>query len=76
MSSNKPVVFCRDCRFSEPDQNSPWSLRCHNPEVNRHDSWALASSSKGRGSDCQGERKQGGWFAVCGIEGKKYEVRS
>ena len=73
--SKSPVVFCRDCKFSAPDQSSPWSLRCHNPEVNRHDSWALASSDQGRGTDCTTERRATGWFLICGVKGKLYEPK-
>lgn len=70
-----PVVFCRDCKHSEADRTSPWQLRCHNPDVNRHDSWALASSEQGRGTDCHTERRYTGWFSKCGIKGKLYEPK-
>lgn len=72
--SNKPVVFCRDCLFSEPDKSSSWQLRCHNPEVNRKDSWALSASEiSSRGTDCHGERMKTSWFAMCGMKGKRYQ---
>jgi len=75
MSTKLPVVFCRDCKHSKPEPNSTWNLRCHHPEVNRKDEWALSSTDiSGRGTDCRGERA-GGWFAVCGRKGKLYELK-
>ena len=71
----KPVVFCNNCKFAEPDPSSTWQLRCHNPEVNRKDSWALGSGTVGRGTDCHTERGKTGWFAICGIKGKRYEPK-
>lgn len=73
--SKLPVVFCRDCRFSEPDPTSTWQLRCHHPEVNRNDAWALASGTLGRGTDCRTEREDKGWFSDCGRLGKLYEPK-
>ena len=73
--SNKPVVFCRNCKHSRSDPSATWNLRCHNLDVNRKDSWALAASSDvGRGTDCHTERGNTKWFAVCGMKGKKYEA--
>ena len=72
---HKPVVFCRNCKHALPDKSSTWQLRCHNPDVNGKDSWALAASDTvGRGSDCHTERGKTGFFAVCGMKGKKYEA--
>jgi hypothetical protein len=72
----RPVVFCANCKHSQPDPISPWQLRCHNPEVNRYDGWALSSgAASGRGTDCFAERKNCGWFSICGIKGKQYEAK-
>jgi len=76
MINQKPVVFCRECIYSSPDKSSTWQLRCHNPDVNRFDSWALASAEESKGSDAHSERAKRGWGAVCGIHGKKFVVKS
>jgi hypothetical protein len=72
----RPIVFCSNCQHGKPDPNATWNLRCHNPEVNRADGWALGSPySAGRGTECTTERRKTGWFAVCGIKGKQYEEK-
>ena len=73
--SKKPVVFCRDCKFSATDPNGAWQLRCHNPEVNRKDGWALGCAETFRGVECVTERRDNGWFSVCGMKGKQYEPK-
>lgn len=75
MITKQPVVFCRDCKHSKPEPHSAFNLRCHNPEVNRNDSWALASTINGHGSDCSSERSKSSWFSRCGIKGKLYELK-
>ena len=74
---SRPIVFCAGCIYSKPEPNATWNLRCHHPEVNRRDSWALASGlgCGFRGSECRGEREKKSWFAVCGIKGKKWEPK-
>jgi hypothetical protein len=71
---SKEPVFCKDCKFAIPDGNASWGLRCINPRVNSEDSWALSSMSATRGTDCNTERSKRGWFAVCGIRGKQWEL--
>ena len=68
-------ALCADCKHSEPDQNSSWSLHCLHPKVNGNDPWALASAHKGRGTDCRGERERRSFLAVCGIKGKQWELK-
>ena len=72
---NKPFpVFCRDCRFSEPERDASWNLKCKNPIVNARDEWALASSAGGAGTSCKDERRVI-WFAACGRKGKLWEPK-
>jgi hypothetical protein len=66
--------FCRDCQYSKPEERSEWNLRCHHPNVNCKDEWAL-TSVKNDGSSAVDERKIK-WFATCGREGKLYEPRT
>lgn len=74
---SKPFpALCRDCKYSEEDKNSAWSLNCQHPAVNGADPWALASSAKGRGSDCRGQREQTSFLAKCGMKGKLWEPRA
>ena len=68
-------AMCRDCKHSEPEKNSSWSLRCQNPVVNGADPFALASSENGRGTDCRGERERKSLFAKCGLRGKLWEPK-
>lgn len=67
------VKLCKDCKWSIVDPTSPWQLLCANVEVNRKDPWVL-SSSKASGTNSRTERK-GRWFAVCGMVGKKWELK-
>ena len=70
----KEPVFCKDCNWVIPDGNAAWNLRCIHPTVNSKDSWALSSRGQTRGTDCSTERARTGWFAVCGMRGKKWEL--
>jgi len=70
----KNPLFCRDCRYSAPEPKSEWNLRCHHPQVNCKDEWALASSTND-GSNARDERTIK-WFAACGQKGKLYEPRA
>lgn len=72
---SKPFpALCRDCKHSEPDNNSAWNLHCQHPVVNAADPWALSSSDKGRGSDCRRQREQTSFLAKCGMKGKLWEA--
>jgi hypothetical protein len=72
--TTKPYpALCRDCRWSEPEESSPWCLRCTNPVVNAADAWALSSARANRGTTCSEERN-GGWFAPCGKRGKQWQA--
>ena len=74
MKTAKPFpALCRDCKHSEPDKSSPWSLRCQHPIVNASDTWALSSAVEGKGSDCRDERDRKSFFAKCGMKGKLWE---
>lgn len=65
--------FCKNCKWSQPEERSEWTLRCINPEVNSKDSWALSSSTTISGTTCRDERNLG-WFEfpACGMKGKQY----
>ena len=67
-------VLCRDCKHSEPDPSSTWTLRCLNPAVNSKDYWALASMLSARGTSCTVERDRT-WFSPCGMKGKLWELK-
>lgn len=65
--------FCAECKYSKPETNSPWNLRCVNPYVNANDSWALSSSTI-HGTTCSTERDKR-FFAACGMKGKLWEQK-
>lgn len=60
-------AFCKDCKYSKPEEKSEWNLRCHHPVVNADDSYALASP-KMNGTQCSDERR-GNWRNKCGMRG-------
>lgn len=66
------IKFCNDCKYAKPEPGFPWNLRCHNPEVNKEDPWALAGSEN-RGTLASEERAKGWLKGVCGKRGAKYE---
>lgn len=73
---NKPYpLFCKDCAWSAPEERSEWNLRCHHPEVNARDPWALAAAANIKGSDCRGVREKNSVWAVCGMKGKLWEPK-
>ena len=73
---NKPYpALCAECKHSESEETSAWTLRCQHPKVNGDDPWALASARKARGTDCRGERERRSFLAVCGIKGKAWEPK-
>ena len=73
----KSPVFCNDCKWSKSDNDSRWALKCHNPNVNSKDSWALGSAGTGRGTSCHNEReKTWGDFPACGMKGKQFDRKS
>jgi hypothetical protein len=72
---NKPFpAYCKDCAHSKPDTDDIWDLRCHHPEVNAKDAWALAHG-KGNGASCHTERQMVGFWSVCGQRGAKWEAK-
>jgi hypothetical protein len=68
------IKLCKDCKWSQEDKSSSWNLRCVNVEVNKKDAWALSSAGIFNGTNCHEER-QGQWFSVCGMKGKKWEKK-
>lgn len=70
----KTIKLCKDCKWSIPDKQSPWALRCINLSVNSKNAWAL-SRAKFNGSDASDERSNRSWFAVCGMKGKLHEPK-
>lgn len=69
------IKLCRECKWSEPEANSEWNLRCQHVTVNRHDAWALASTVVGRGVSCHTERDKK-WPAKCGMRGALWELKT
>jgi hypothetical protein len=67
------VKLCKDCVWSEPEENSSWVLRCQHPIVNSKDAWAL-SQAKFTGTACREEREVR-WFASCGMKGKLWHPK-
>lgn len=63
--------LCRGCKWSAPEKNSEWTLRCTCPRVNANDAWALSATDI-RGTSCSTERDRG-IFAPCGKRGKLWE---
>jgi len=68
-----PIKLCTYCKYSNPEKNSNWNLRCTNQFVNAKDSWAL-SQQVFEGSSCREEREKK-WFAACGMSGKQWESK-
>jgi hypothetical protein len=66
--------YCTECKWSEPEKNSEWNLRCKNPIVNSKDPWSLAATVIYGGSSCRDERDKY-FFAACGIKGKLWEQK-
>jgi hypothetical protein len=69
----KQVKYCTDCKWSKPEINSEWNLRCAHPEVNARDPWALSAKVIG-GTSCREEREVR-WFATCGMKGKLWMAK-
>ena len=69
-------VFCKDCKYSFPEENSSWNLKCKHPKVNAIDPYALASTESIPGTSCREERavKYTPW-AACGQVGKLWESK-
>lgn len=69
------VKFCKDCKWSKPEDYSSWNLRCSNPYVNANDYWALSAVSM-QGTSCSTERAKS-WvsFPKCGMAGKQWEAK-
>ena len=68
------IKLCRDCKWSYPEENSPWNLKCLNQRVNAKDAWALSSTKPYAGTSCTDQRRVK-WFAVCGMKGKLWEQK-
>ena len=67
--------FCKDCKYSVPEKNSTWNLRCLHPVVNMDDAWALAGTEI-RGTDCRSERELSRWhFRTCNKTGRLWEAK-
>ena len=72
------VKFCKECKWSFPEPDFEWNLKCCNPVVNSSDSWALGST-KTPGSSCTSERDKVWYdftFPKCGRSGKLWAPRS
>ena len=69
------VKACRNCAWSEPENNSEWNLVCMHPEVNKGDVWYLGSALS-NGSNCREARKQIWPFGACGKRGALYEEKN
>lgn len=69
------LKYCTECKYSQSESNSTWTLRCTHPAVNAKDSWAL-SSKVINGTSCREERELT-WlhFPPCGKAGKLWEIR-
>lgn len=65
--------YCKDCKWSAPEENYEWNLRCIHPTVNMDDAWAL-SSPKINGTSCREERERK-FFAPCGKAGRLWEPK-
>lgn len=69
------LKYCTECKYSQPEINSTWNLRCMHSAVNAKDSWALSSKFI-NGTGCREERELTWWyFPSCGKAGKLWEIR-
>lgn len=68
------VKYCKDCKWSFPEPQFEWNLKCSNQIVNSNDPWALSSSKVYIGTSCNEERKKK-WFSKCGMKGKQWEEK-
>lgn len=68
-------ALCRDCAHSQPEEGSPWNLKCVNPKVNSNDPWALASAKEFGGTECRSERTKTVLWAPCGKQGKLWSPK-
>lgn len=75
MMSKPYPALCRDCKWSKPEDERYWNLRCIHPVINANDSWALSSTKLGGGTCCRDERAKRGWFTKCGMKGKLWEPK-
>lgn len=68
-------LLCKDCKWSRPEPQSDWNLRCTHPVVNSRDAWALASGRGPGGTSARDERAKRGIFVKCGMKGKLWETK-
>ena len=68
------VKLCKDCKWSEPEKHSEWSLLCKHPKVNANDPWAL-SRTEFTGSSCREERSKQFWQVICGMKGRLWDPK-
>jgi hypothetical protein len=69
------IYFCRDCKYSMPDKQSPWTLVCSNPKVNAKEGWILAHPDHHGGVACYVVRNKNSLFAPCNVRGKLWEPK-
>jgi hypothetical protein len=73
---SKPFpLLCKECKWSKPEANSDWNLRCTHPFVNSRDPWALSAGRGSGGTTAREERGKRSWFAACGMKGKLWETK-
>ena len=65
--------FCKNCKYSKPDNGSNWAILCYNPHVNATNPYALGGGENTSGSGCTSER--GNIWGVCGKKGKLWEPK-
>ena len=65
--------FCKNCKYSKPDNGSSWAILCYNPHVNATNPYALGGGENTSGSSCTSER--GNIWGVCGKKGKLWEPK-
>ena len=71
---SKPFpALCSECKHSKFESERGGNLRCHNPEVNSKDPYALGGS-RAEGTNCTNERALK-WPAKCGMRGELWEPK-
>lgn len=71
---SKELKYCANCVYARMEKSPYDMLKCLNTYVLSNDAGELANV-RPKGKDCTEERRQTGWFSVCGIKGKKFEKK-
>lgn len=71
---SKELKYCANCKYSLVTKEPYEKLKCINLEVLQDDPWEV-SNIRPNGRNCDEERREKGFFSICGIKGKKFESK-